>query len=71
MKINYLGIIKDQFKYDIELNGHQFDYSTGLGWIKTSNGVIKGFDKCLADLNDGGKSFSEIADIIEKNWETL
>jgi hypothetical protein len=25
----------------------------------------------LAELNDGGASFSEIADIIEKNWEKM
>jgi hypothetical protein len=27
--------------------------------------------ECLADLNDGGKKFSTIADIIEKNVENL
>lgn len=32
MKITYLGIVKDQFKYSVELNGHLFDFHTGLGW---------------------------------------
>jgi hypothetical protein len=25
----------------------------------------------LAELNDGGASFLEIADVIEKNWENM
>lgn len=43
----------------------------------TSNGFFPdGFfpdtgDSCLSGANDSGASFSEIADFIEKNWETL
>lgn len=28
-------------------------------------------EECLADLNDLGQKFNTIADIIEKNWESL
>lgn len=31
MKITYLGIMDNQFRYNVELNGHNFKYSTGLG----------------------------------------
>lgn len=34
MKITYLGIRQNQFRYLVELNGHTFDYSTGLGWVR-------------------------------------
>jgi len=37
---------------------------------KDAYGTFKGTD-CLADLNDTGKKFSAIADIIEKNVENL
>lgn len=42
-----------------------------LTGIKSQEGNIKGFKKSLSKLNDSGKSFSEIADIIEKNWRKL
>jgi hypothetical protein len=32
MKIQYLGIFDDMFQYRVEVNGHWFDYRTGLGW---------------------------------------
>jgi len=34
----------------------------------TAVGHIESIDNSLAGLNDGGKSFSEIADIIEKHF---
>lgn len=34
------------------------------------NNIFRGRN-CLADLNDLGKKFKTIADIIEKNWEVL
>jgi len=37
MKITYLGLIKNQFKYNVELNGHNFDFTTGIGWIAWGN----------------------------------
>jgi hypothetical protein len=37
--------------------------------IKTSNGVVNG--KSLAQLNDEGRSFENIASVIEQNWEQL
>ena len=42
--------------------------------IKDANGVIKyknGKSNSLTALNDNGKSFNQIADIIEKNYEVL
>lgn len=53
------------------------DNSTGLlpisireaSGIRTSMGVYG--DTNLANQNDQGKTFSEIADIIEKEWEEL
>jgi len=34
LKITYLGIINEQFKYKIMIQDETFDYSTGLGWTK-------------------------------------
>lgn len=44
--------------------------------IKSDNGLlypIPNYPHCrdLTGLNDSGKTFVEIADIIEKNWEAL
>lgn len=41
--------------------------SNGLGQFKVSDNEYVN----LADLNDIGKKFKGIADIIEKNWENL
>lgn len=38
--------------------------------MNSCDGVLEG-DTCLANLNDSGKTFAEIANIIEKNWEAL
>lgn len=45
-----------------------------MNWsgLKSSTGDIDDtFYTTLAELNDTGKTFAEIADIIEKNWEKL
>lgn len=34
MKITYIGLIDNKFKYQVTLNGHTFDYWTGLGWCE-------------------------------------
>lgn len=39
--------------------------------MKTNDGHIKSLGKSLAGLNDEGKSFAEIADIIEKHVDEL
>jgi hypothetical protein len=39
--------------------------------MKTSHGSWAGNYKCLAELNDEGEPFGEIADIIEANWRNL
>jgi len=31
----------------------------------------KNKDNCLSDMNDDGKKFKTIANIIEKNWENI
>lgn len=37
----------------------------------SNDGTLKDFHKSLAEMNDAGKTFLEIADIIEDNWEEL
>ncbi len=32
MKITYLGLFNERFTYRAEINGHAFDYFTGIGW---------------------------------------
>ncbi len=40
--------------------------------MKHSAGLFGvGKSRCLASLNDNGKTFEEIADIIEENWRKL
>ena len=34
--ITFLGLIKDQLKYSIEIGDETFDYSTGLGWLQST-----------------------------------
>lgn len=41
-----------------------------LSEIKNQHGDF-GFKDSLVTLNDNGSSFMEIADVIEKNWESL
>jgi hypothetical protein len=36
-----------------------------------STGLTPGLDDTLADLNDTGYSFAQIADVIEQEWEML
>lgn len=47
----------------------------GLSGMKSRNGVVEEIggpdDVVLAQLNDDGVSFAEIADVIEKHWEKL
>lgn len=38
--------------------------------FKTNTGTFSN-DTCLTEMNDNGKSFAEIADFIEANWEAL
>lgn len=51
-----------------------FGFRTKSGHIKDLQNLIKvgpATGNSLVDFNDGGASFSEIADFIEENWETL
>ena len=43
------------------------DMNDNLGWFYDQGNR----DDCLSDLNDDGKKFKTIANIIEKNWENL
>ncbi len=47
------------------------DEILALVGMKFSDGYMMEKGECLSQLNDSGKSFSEIADIIEKNWKHL
>ena len=46
------------------------DITNSLGEFTINNGEYD-IEECLADLNDSGKKFSTIANIIEKNVESL
>lgn len=39
--------------------------------MKSRDGSLAGATECLAQLNDSGSTFNEIADLIEKRWEEL
>ena len=39
--------------------------------VRTSSGEVLSEDNTLASLNDKGKTFTEIAQIIRENWENL
>ena len=48
---------------------------TGEAYVRDWAGIDTGYGRAgnqsLTTLNDEGKSFEEIADVIEKHWETL
>lgn len=58
------------------LGEDEFLPSEVMTWanLDTNNGIYKpadnvwGYDQALTDLNDNGKSFNELADIIENNF---
>jgi hypothetical protein len=61
----------------IEKTSNGFWVNSGLptvvmNWsgVRDSTGFIEN-DLCLTNLNDSGKGFKTIANIIEKNWENL
>ena len=66
----------------LQAGTYQFNNNTGIlpdavmEWsgIKDANGTIKyknGIEGSLTNLNDSGRTFKQIADIIEKNYEAL
>lgn len=64
---DYLG--RTQFLPNEVSNWAEIDYYKSLGY--TNSGMFKnddGKDSSLSTLNDEGKSFTEIADIIEKRF---
>lgn len=54
-------------------NGTELPPKVVLEWagLGSEIGYIDELDESLAELNDTGASFSEIADIIQKNWRKL
>ena len=40
IEINYIGISDNMFRYKVKVNGHWFDYATGLGWVKITTKKI-------------------------------
>ena len=54
IEINYLGIQDDKFRYKVKVNGHWFDYSTGLGWVKITTKKLEKF-KIVPDGTYSGK----------------
>ncbi len=63
----------DNKKYQGETINLPFDIMKWSG-IKQNEGHFKyknGKSTCLSTLNDNGKSFKAIADVIEKNWKEL
>jgi len=45
------------------------EFYTGITWF--GDYEVEKIRESLADLNDNGKKFKTIANIIEKNWEVL
>lgn len=41
MKIQFLGFFDNKFNYRVELNGHSFDYFTGIGHCYTGTSKFK------------------------------
>jgi hypothetical protein len=42
-----------------------------FGFDGNSGQVTNDVRKCLSDMNDNGATFTQIADFIEQNWESL
>lgn len=32
MKLRYIGLVNNQFEYQVTINGHTFAFHTGIGW---------------------------------------
>jgi len=45
MDIIFLGLYNNQFNYHVKLNGHKFDYFTGIGWVSLSKPKQEDMDK--------------------------
>jgi len=39
--------------------------------MESHNGTLSRFKMCLTEMNDAGRSFNKISDIIENYWEKL
>lgn len=57
-------------KEEGELPSTVQEWSGMYGSVGEFKGKMKGHTS-LAELNDGGKTFLEIADLIENNWQNL
>lgn len=42
--IIFIGIEDEQLSYKVEVNGHKFDYCTGLGWLEARTKGSKGLE---------------------------
>lgn len=61
---------KEYVKGDVSVDGGLHPAVQAWAGMKTGIGVITN-NECLSRLNDDGKTFAEIADVIELNYEKL
>lgn len=80
-----LGVLCEIMGVEKEFSGNRYLYDGCGAGIMSSVRILTGIksdlgylytpkyssDSCLASMNDQGKTFSEIADIIEEEWENL
>lgn len=67
MEIIYIGLIDNQFKYKVKLNGYTFDYSTGIGWhaLGTKNPDSSQYVRVS---QDEFKTIQESYTLKQQNW---
>jgi hypothetical protein len=76
-----LGVLCEVLGHIAEWNGYKYSYNGSKSVLetyiqeeagmKTPLGSWADNKRSLIELNDDGKSFDEIADIIEENWRSL
>src|SRR6202035_3598922 len=76
-----LGVLCEVLGHEAYYTGNHYTYNGEKSVLSDSikneagmasyNGVWRDTKQCLTSMNDGGKSFFDIADIIEQNWKEL
>lgn len=74
LAVVYKKVVRTQDKESYLYDGNRFMLPANvLLWsgIKNPHGYSTHIGKSLTDLNDSGKSWTDLADLIEKHWENL
>lgn len=66
-----LGVLCDITGTSLDENINLSPAQKNATSLSTSNGIYNSLNECLSEKNDNGMSFTDIADIIEKEWEKL